>query len=462
MYSKEQKEKALKLYDKYHSVTKVIRELGYPESRQGLYLWIRQRNNPPKEKAPRKRINNSPEHPRHPSVNTKLEILNRCFTNGENVQLVSEDTGYSRASIYTWRRKYLTEGPTALMNEHDDPRGDLKEGSPSSSGEIELLKQQIQDMKLEIDILKETINVLKKDPGVNMSPLKNREKAVIVDALKEHYPLPLLLSRLALSKSSYYYQEKAFRKPDKHKDLRNRITEIFTENKGRYGYRRIYGMLKREDLVISEKIIRRIMREEGLYVILKKRRTYNSYKGEISPAAENLINRDFHAEKPNEKWLTDISEFAIPAGKVYLSPIVDCFDGALPAWTIGTAPNAVLVNSMLDKAISLLSDGTDVISWGDNLKEVIDAGLNNCTLAVIVISPSYFGREWTEYEIQTLLRRQDAEKNKLILPILYHVSKEEFIMHYPMLKDIVFKHSKSVSKNQLALEVKKELDKKME
>lgn len=118
-----------------------------------------------------------------------------------------------------------------------------------------------------------------------------------------------------------------------------------------------------------------------------------------------------------------------------------------------------LVKEIKQLGISVFYD-TDVIGWGDNLKEIIDAGLNNCSLAVIVISPSYFGREWTEYEIQALFKRQDSEKKKLILPILYHVSKEEFNKHYPMLKDIVFKHSKSISKKQLALDVEKELIKK--
>lgn len=86
--------------------------------------------------------------------------------------------------------------------------------------------------------------------------------------------------------------------------------------------------------------------------------------------------------------------------------------------------------------------------------------MKNCQLAVIVISPSYFGKEWTEYELQSLLIRQDKEKNKLILPILYKVSKEEFVKHYPLLKDIVFKHSKSQTKEKIAEEVKKELKKK--
>lgn len=87
----------------------------------------------------------------------------------------------------------------------------------------------------------------------------------------------------------------------------------------------------------------------------KAYKKYSYYKGEISPEVDNIINRDFHAESPNTKWLTDITEFAIPAGKVYLSPIIDCFDGMVVSWNIGTTPNSVLVNDMLDKAISNLS-----------------------------------------------------------------------------------------------------------
>jgi putative transposase len=76
--------------------------------------------------------------------------------------------------------------------------------------------------------------------------------------------------------------------------------------------------------------------------------------GEISPAVPNVLERDFHAEQPNQKWVTDLCEFQIPAGKVYLSPLVDCFDGMAVSWTIGTSPNAELVNTMLDGGIACL------------------------------------------------------------------------------------------------------------
>lgn len=71
--------------------------------------------------------------------------------------------------------------------------------------------------------------------------------------------------------------------------------------------------------------------------------------------AVNLINRDFQAGTPNEKWLTDITAFQIPAGKVYLSPLIDCFDGLVVSWTIGTRPDAAMVNTMLDAAIQTIA-----------------------------------------------------------------------------------------------------------
>lgn len=99
----------------------------------------------------------------------------------------------------------------------------------------------------------------------HQSALSNREKAVIIDVLKNRYSLPLLLQKLQLSKSSYYYQEQSLQKEDKYTLLRVRVIELFTENKGRYGYRRIHALLKRENIIVSEKVIRRIMKEERLF-----------------------------------------------------------------------------------------------------------------------------------------------------------------------------------------------------
>ncbi len=116
---------------------------------------------------------------------------------------------------------------------------------------------------------------------------------------------------------------------------------------------------------LSEKVVRRIMVEEKPNAAGKRRRRYSSYAGEITPAVENVAERGFHADASKEKRLTDFTEFQIPAGKVYLSPIIDCFDGMVVSWTIGTTPDAELVNSMLDTALNGLPAGAPPIIHSD-------------------------------------------------------------------------------------------------
>ena len=170
---------------------------------------------------------------------------------------------------------------------------------------------------------------------------------------------------LDISKSSYCYQELCSKRPDKYAQIRTEIHVIFTSVDGRYGYRRVHAMLKKAGFRVSEKVVRKIMKEDGLSVRCVKRKKYNSYAGEISPEVANIVNRDFHADAPNIKWLTDITEFSIPAGKVYLSPMIDCFDGLAVSWSIGTSPTADLVNSMLDEAILSLKEDEHPIIHSD-------------------------------------------------------------------------------------------------
>ena len=93
------------------------------------------------------------------------------------------------------------------------------ESAPSQ--DISDLQDQIKQLKMEVDVLKEAMNLLKKDPGINITKLKNREKAVVIDAVKDKYPLPQLLKFLRIAKSSYYYQENVMKQPDKYCELRN-------------------------------------------------------------------------------------------------------------------------------------------------------------------------------------------------------------------------------------------------
>ena len=116
---------------------------------------------------------------------------------------------------------------------------------PSKQQEISELQEQIKQLQMEVDVLKEALNLLKKDPGINITELKNREKAVIIDAVEDKYSLHQLLKCLCMAKSSYYYQRAVMKQSDKYAEIRMRIKIIFQENRNCYGYRRIHGELKK-------------------------------------------------------------------------------------------------------------------------------------------------------------------------------------------------------------------------
>ena len=360
MYTKEQIEIALKEFDRLGSVQATITLLGYP-SHSTLYRWYEHRlankqnyhGSPEKLYSVENKYINSARHPRHPDTNLKLEAIKRCFSLGEGVEYVSREIGDSRMSIYKWYRQYKQYGVAGLMSSKKQIKRENTESAPAQG--ISELQDQIKQLQMEVDVLKETLNLLKKDPGINVTELKNREKAVVIDAMKNKYPLPQLLKFLCMAKSSYYYQRAAIKRPDKYREIYTNIIELFKENRNCYGYRRIHSELKKIGIDVSEKIVRRIMKAEKLTVPTKRMRKYSSYKGEITPEVDNIIDRNFHADEPNKKWLTDITEFAIPAGKVYLSPMIDCFDGMVVSWNISTTPDSILVNSMLEDAIGTLS-----------------------------------------------------------------------------------------------------------
>ena len=152
------------------------------------------------------------------------------------------------------------------------------------------------------------------------------------------------------------------------------MVRIFREGSGCWGYRTVWARLRREGVRASEKRVARVMREEGLEVVYNKRRArgYSSYAGEIDAPAPNLLLRadgthDFSAGRPNEAWVSDVTEFRLPdAGrKVYLSPVVDLFDGKPVGWAVGTSPDARLTESSLEMACATLGEGEAPVAHTD-------------------------------------------------------------------------------------------------
>ena len=111
-------------------------------------------------------------------------------------------------------------------------------------------------------------------------------------------------------------------KEDKYVSVKEEITTIYHENRGRYGYRRIMAELRKRKFSVNHKTVQRLMKELGLVCRVRTKK-YRSYKGEVGKIAPNLLNRDFHADRPNQKWVTDVTEFSLFGEKLYLSPILD-------------------------------------------------------------------------------------------------------------------------------------------
>ena len=167
-----------------------------------------------------------------------------------------------------------------------------------------------------------------------------------------------------MPRSTFYYNLKRMKKTDKYINEKEIIKEIFNENKKRYGYRRITMELRNRGIVLNHKTVQKLMKECGL-ICLIRRKKYRSYKGEIGKIAPNVLERNFYAEKPNQKWVTDVTEFAVNDKKVYLSPILDLYNGEIVSYNISLHPTFHQTMDMLEKAFNKIPDNTNLILHSD-------------------------------------------------------------------------------------------------
>jgi putative transposase len=167
-----------------------------------------------------------------------------------------------------------------------------------------------------------------------------------------------------MARSTFYYYLKKFSQPDKHSSIKAAIIDIYHQHKGRYGYRRITITLKGKGIMINHKRVSRIMNECGLKCLVRIKK-YKSYKGQQGKIARNLLNRNFNARKPYQKWVTDVTEFAVAGKKLYLSPILDLYNGEIVSYNISPRPNFYQTMDMLQKALTRLPSQAKPILHSD-------------------------------------------------------------------------------------------------
>ena len=162
-----------------------------------------------------------------------------------------------------------------------------------------------------------------------------------------------LLAAAKLARSTFYYQCQVQRAGDSCASLKAQIQKIFDKHKGRYGYRRVTAHLCQAGLVINHKAVQRLMQMMGLKSLVRPKK-YRSYRGPSHAQAPHLLQRQFQADAPQQKWVTDVTEFNVRGDKLYLSPVMDLYNGEIVAYEVGDKPNFQLVLRMLKKALSKL------------------------------------------------------------------------------------------------------------
>ena len=173
-------------------------------------------------------------------------------------------------------------------------------------------------------------------------------KYMVIYRHKDQYPISKMCSLFNVSRSGYYGYVSKMERPAKDLSLAQRIQECQEKCGKTYGYRRVHIWLDRQGIHHNPKTILRVMQKYNLLSVIRRKK-YRNY-GESLHRYPNLLNRNFKAEKPNQKWVTDISYIKTNQGTLYLSIIRDLFDNSIVAYKTGTEQNINLVLATLREA----------------------------------------------------------------------------------------------------------------
>lgn len=165
-----------------------------------------------------------------------------------------------------------------------------------------------------------------------------------------------------MPRSTYYYYLCKTSKSDKYATVKQMILKAFNDSKQTYGYRRIELVLRQNGYVINHKTVLKLMNMLNLRIKVRRAK-YKSYKGEVGKVAPNILNRQFSATAPNQKWVTDVTEFNVCDEKVYLSPIM--YNREIVSYSISLTPNFAQTKDMINNAIKMLKSSDRPILHSD-------------------------------------------------------------------------------------------------
>lgn len=168
-----------------------------------------------------------------------------------------------------------------------------------------------------------------------------------IQALEPEFGLPVLLKVAEMARSTYYYHKSHLNKHDKYKEVTDKLRKLHSLHKGRYGYRRLTATLREDGHVINHKTVIKLMHRTGIECRIRRRKKRVSVTSELAPKP-NILDRQFHSDAPFEKAVTDVTEFSVGGHKVYVSALLDLYDGAVISMVMSSRNNTDLVMSIFD------------------------------------------------------------------------------------------------------------------
>ncbi|WP_244853067.1 IS3 family transposase [Bacillus sp. J14TS2] len=266
--------------------------------------------------------------------------------------------------VRRWRKKWETGGVDALESKEKGP-SIMTSRNQKKHTSADLSSQSREELEKELEYLRMENAYLKKLRGLSSErEITNKVKAKVIFELRHAFPMIKMIKVANLVRSTYYHIVNSWKQPDPDRKWKRRITFIYHRHKGRYGYRRITDVLKEKGYEINRKKVLRLMRDLRLQCIVRIKK-YKSYKGAYGKAARNILKRNFKAEKPNQKWVTDVTEFKLLGEKLYLSPVLDLFNGEIITYTLQARPTFDLVETMLDQALKSTKKGDKLLIHSD-------------------------------------------------------------------------------------------------
>ncbi|SMC52468.1 Transposase InsO and inactivated derivatives [Oscillospiraceae bacterium] len=315
----------------------------------------------------------------------KLAAIKRVLENGEPLRVVAIDIGLtSKSVLQQWIKSYIENGYNVVTKKKGRPSTRDKEkedGRRVGEGEQTPSRATVEEDYRE-RIIKKTTSLSSRGRKEEREQLT---KAVIELRQDLNCSLDFILETIksidslpSLPRSVYHYWEKRVDPDSKYADLMDAITRIFNDNHKRYGYRRITLQLKNEGWIVNHKTVKRLMSKLNLYGSTPRAK-YKSYKGDFNGTVDNKLlhkkvdvkkhtttyERDFSTSDFNEKWTTDVSEFHIAAGKLYLSPILDMHNREIVSYNISKRPSYAQITDMLNKAFCKFDDLSNLIFHSD-------------------------------------------------------------------------------------------------